>query len=140
MDDQELTEFVVGRMARSVGTNDIVRQVCEQSGRSWVEAEAFVRQVEIYRQSQIDRRRAPLWLLLSLATLVGGLGLGTLGVMGLGQTLQVFEKAEGRLTLAVLPALVYQDWMLFSELLLGAALATSGVLSLARSAKAWWGD
>ena len=72
LEKEDLTQFVVRELVGEADRNALIRQVCVQNGISWAQAEAFVARVALDYEREIARRRSPFMLMLSVATLVGG--------------------------------------------------------------------
>jgi hypothetical protein len=132
MDDQELTEFVVSQIAKGVGYNDIVGEVCQRSGRDWPTAQAFVNQVSIYQEPRIARRQGPLLFGISLATLIGGM------VLVVSATLPVYELASqvcvGKQVIPCVVTLFFTSSSVYGQFFLGAAMIAGGGIGVWRTA------
>ncbi len=73
--DGQLVQRIVKDLAKQRSRNEIIREVCEQSGLNWPEAESLVQQVAQEHGRAIARRQGPLLILLSAGTLLIGAGL-----------------------------------------------------------------
>jgi hypothetical protein len=74
--EKELRHWVEDKIVRGLPQDDIVIQVAEQSGLDWQDAELLVEDVLQQQRVRINRRQAPLMLVLGLACILGG-GLGS---------------------------------------------------------------
>ena len=74
-EERAATEFVVSALAKNRNRNDVIMELCERTGRSWDEAERFVRQVQSRNRQKIAARQSPLLLFIGAITLIGGLSL-----------------------------------------------------------------
>lgn len=68
----DLARFVVRELGSEADRNTLIRQVCEQGGMSWPQAEKFVARVALEHDGEIVRRRSPFMAILSVATLIAG--------------------------------------------------------------------
>jgi hypothetical protein len=75
MNKEELTELVIKELGKHHERRDIVAKICEQSTLGWGEAEQLVAEVESQYKRKIAARQGPFLVLVSIGTLVIGLGL-----------------------------------------------------------------
>lgn len=80
MTQRDEIDFVIRGLARYRGRDAIIRDLCEQSGYRWQNAAALVRWVELEQADQIQARRRPLLLLMSILFYLAGLALIAYGV------------------------------------------------------------
>jgi len=73
--NEELTNLIIKKLAKHHDRNEIIRSLCEQSTLSWTEAERLVEQVEAEHESMIAGRQRPFLILVSVGTLILGIGL-----------------------------------------------------------------
>ena len=73
--NEELTNLIIKKLGKHHDRNDIIRMVCEQSTLSWTEAGNLIEQVEAEHGKMIAGRQGPLLILLSVGTLILGIGL-----------------------------------------------------------------
>lgn len=73
--NEELTTLIVSELVKHHDRKEIIRKVCEQSGLNWREAEQLLVLVEAQNRRTIAARQSPLLFLLSVGTLLLGLGL-----------------------------------------------------------------
>jgi hypothetical protein len=119
MNGAELTEFVIQQLGRGISTDDLIAKVCEDTGRSWPDAEAFVRGVQASQASQIARRQTPLLLLITLPTLLGGAAIAALCGYTLLDLARVMDRQNLAFPLAGLLVIALGNWQVFLGLLLG---------------------
>ncbi len=67
-----LKRWVIGCFSGHKKVNDIVYQLCQQTGWDWSQAKQFVEQVGRESQKEIHQRRMPLLLGISLLMIAGG--------------------------------------------------------------------
>lgn len=67
-----LKRWVIGCFSSHKKVNDIIYQLCQQTGWDWNQAKRFVEQVSKESQKEINQRRAPLLLGIGLLMIVGG--------------------------------------------------------------------
>lgn len=72
MNEEELTRYIINRLAEGVGRSDVIHEVCERSAMSWPQAETFVDQVSMTDREKIAGRTFPLLALISVGTIVAG--------------------------------------------------------------------
>lgn len=75
MNNEELTNMIIKELGKHHERNEIVRKICEQTSMSWGEAEQLIKDVEAQNRRKIAVRQGPLLMLLSVGTLVLGIGL-----------------------------------------------------------------
>ena len=75
MNKEELIELVIRELGKHHERRDIVARICEQSTLGWEEAEQLVTEVESQYKRKIAARQGPFLVLVSIGTLVIGLGL-----------------------------------------------------------------
>jgi len=75
MNDEELTNKIIKELGKHHDRQEIVRKICEQSSLSWSEAERLVEEVESQNRRKIAVRQGPLLMLLSIGSLILGIGL-----------------------------------------------------------------
>lgn len=68
----DLAEYVARELGSGADRNSLIRYVCETGEMSWREAEMFVARVALENRHAIAKRQGSLMLVLSIATLVGG--------------------------------------------------------------------
>jgi hypothetical protein len=67
-----LKRFVISGFSAHKKANDIIYQLCQQTGWDWNQAKQFVEQVSQEGQKEIHQRRMPLLLGIGLLMMVGG--------------------------------------------------------------------
>ena len=72
MDQDALREIILERTVAGEDRDDIIFDICQQTGLHWDTVEALLQQVVEEQQSQITLRQSPLLVLLALATFLGG--------------------------------------------------------------------
>jgi hypothetical protein len=72
MDQDALREVILDRTVAGDDQDDIIFDICEQTGMHWDTIESLVQRVVEEEQSQITLRQSPLLVLLALATFLGG--------------------------------------------------------------------
>ena len=73
LNPEELDAWIEDQLVSHASRDDIILEVCNRTGMDWNHAEARVQAVELYRAEQIRRRRSPLWILLGVAIMIGGI-------------------------------------------------------------------
>jgi hypothetical protein len=67
-----LKRWAIGCFSAHKKPNDIIYQLCQQTGWDWNQAKRFVEQVSNESQKEINQRRMPLLLGIGLLMMVGG--------------------------------------------------------------------
>jgi len=80
VDDQEITNFLVKYLSDFDDPDDLILEICQITGRTWMEVEALLDQVCLQHQTEITTRQFPLLALIALGTFIGGLALTALSV------------------------------------------------------------
>lgn len=80
MNHEELTSLIIKELGRHHDPKEITRKVCEESTLNWNEAQRLVDEVATQNKRQIAARQSPLLLVLSVATLLAGIGLLAYGI------------------------------------------------------------
>jgi hypothetical protein len=128
--EAELTSFVVGQLGRHAGRSDLVQAVCERSGMTWQDADAFVKRVEAEHRVQIAGRQAPLLLVLAGGILLGGIGI----LVNVVLTLINLPDAPD---LAALVLYLRENYILLLEIPTGIAMVLGSAIGLTRIGKAF---
>ena len=75
MNDEELTNMIIKDLGRHHDRQEIARKICEQTNLSWGEAENLIAEVEAQNRRKIATRQGPLLMILSIGSLILGIGL-----------------------------------------------------------------
>ncbi len=59
MDTQWLSDYVLDRLSAAANRDDIIRYVCQRGHMEWIQAKAFVADVEEIHAREIERRHLP---------------------------------------------------------------------------------
>lgn len=81
MDDPVLTEYVIRQLGKNVSQNDLVYDLCQRTGASWDQVTKFVAEVEQKHHRAIAQRQSPLYFIIGVGILLGGLWLFCGGVL-----------------------------------------------------------
>ena len=73
--NEELTNLIIKKLGKHHDRNEIIQTVCERSTLSWTEAGNLIEQVEAEHESMIAGRQRPFLILVSVGTLILGIGL-----------------------------------------------------------------
>ena len=73
MQQEQAKEFVIRELGRNHPKNEVIRELCEQSGMNWTQATDFIRQVEMEHDSEIALKQSPIIVFLGSIFLIGGL-------------------------------------------------------------------
>lgn len=75
MNDEELTKLIIKELSRHKDRKDIATKVCEQSTLNWNEAERLIEEVATQNKRKIAARQSPLLIILSIGSIILGIGL-----------------------------------------------------------------
>ena len=75
MNNEELSNLIIKELSKHHDRQDIVRKICEESSLSWSEAERLITEVEKTNKKKIAVRQGPFLIVLSVGTLILGVGL-----------------------------------------------------------------
>ncbi len=78
--EAQLTKFVIQQFAMHKNLKAVTQALSLRGNMSWSQAEQFARQVYIKHRRAIRRRKAPLLLVISLCTIIAGVGMAGYGV------------------------------------------------------------
>ena len=90
MYSQWLSRYVVDRLSAAANRDDIIQYVCQRGHMDWVQAKAFVADVEEINAREIERRHLPINL--TSAFMMGLFG----GLVTAYAALSIFEPLLGR--------------------------------------------
>ncbi len=135
MNDEELTRYIIDRLAEGVGRSDVIHEVCERSAMSWPQAESFVDQVSTTDREQIAGRTFPLLALISLATVIAGGAIVALLVGSFLQTTHLVGAARDKFEVVAAVGWLAQNANALPLGGIGLAMILGGVFGLARAAE-----
>jgi hypothetical protein len=75
VDEEPVRRYVVARLAEGIHPRDIILKVCESQGLDWRQAEDLVNEIAASATGDVARRRFPLFALLALGVIGGGVAL-----------------------------------------------------------------
>jgi hypothetical protein len=130
MDRQQLTDHVVHRLGELAGRNDIVREVCEKGQLHWADAEALVDEVLASQSQTIARRRYPIFLAISVVTLVAGFLLVVSTAVWLFELLRPAMEEGGPVSLGFVFFTIGAHGYLLEQAVLGLAMMIGATIGL----------
>ncbi len=123
MNEANLTEYVVLQLGKHVSRNDVIFELCHISGMPWDQASSFVRQVEAQQGARIAQRQSPLFIIIGIGILIGGIALVLFSVSYL---IQIYNTGlTGALN-------VRRDYSALAGLVTGIAMILGSLLGLWR--------
>ena len=125
LNPEELDAWIVDQLVIHSSRDDIILEVCNRTGMDWNHAEARVQAVELYRAEQIRRRRSPLWILLGVAIMIGGIvliGISVWSVIEVARGLQ----ASGVDALTAVVESIFLNAQIILIFLLGVGMLVGG--------------
>jgi hypothetical protein len=75
MNDEELTQLIIKEIGRHSDRQAVIQKVCEASSLNWGEADRLIANVQSQHKGKIATRQGPFLLIISIATLLLGIGL-----------------------------------------------------------------
>lgn len=75
MNAEELTQLIIKEIGRHSERQAIIQKVCEASSLNWSEAEKLIATVGAQHKRKIATRQGPFLMIVSIATLLLGIGL-----------------------------------------------------------------
>lgn len=120
--------YLVRRLERAANRDDLVFEISRKTGQSWEQAAAYLDDLETRNASRIQRRQAPILLILSLGALLAGLALGLAYYLQVSAALrEMLGRAAGlREIFAYAVAATYN----LPGLIAGATLAAGGLMGV----------
>ena len=93
--DEELTALIIKELGKHHSRDQIIMTVCEKGGLNWKQAEQLIEQVEEQNKRAIAKRQSPLLILISVVTVIAGMGLLAYGILFFADFFQrdVLERA-----------------------------------------------
>lgn len=89
MEHSSFTSYVIERLVGGEDPDDIIYDLCEMSGWSWPQAEAFVLQVQEEHQGEVVKKQFPLLFTIAVVTYVSGIGLVAYSVYSLIRQVEI---------------------------------------------------
>ena len=75
MTTEELSKLIIKELSQHHNRNDIITKVCDQSTLTWKEADNLITEVQAQNKRKITARQSPILIILSIGTLLLGVGL-----------------------------------------------------------------
>jgi hypothetical protein len=75
MDENELTSYIVKELGEGHNPKDVILDICEKTGCTWLEAEKMVTHIQVEQEPEISTRQFPVLFVFALGTFLGGLAL-----------------------------------------------------------------
>jgi hypothetical protein len=135
VDEEQLRQYIIHRLAEGVDHRDIILEVCQRRGLAWPQAEALVTEIDATATGDVARRRFPLFAFLALGIILAGVALivnffqvllAPVGVARPGPGLRGLTEAGGLI-----------GWLLLNlefvgQIILGVAMVIGGAVGLHR--------
>ena len=120
--NEEITALIIDELGKHHSRNEIILAVCEKSGLNWMQAEQLIEQVEEQRKRTIATRQSPLLILISVVTIIAGMGLLGYGILFFADFFQrdILERA----------LLLRTGYFRIASLLTGLAMLGGGLYGL----------
>lgn len=130
----EWSSFAVKRLGDGRHPDDIILEICQESGMSWKEAEALVEEARNTFQPAITRRQALLQAILAFGVLAGGLAIAIYELTILVDVvLEYLDNLSGSVAVfAILYYLITAAPVAWGTLALAIAMMLGGIIGLAR--------
>jgi hypothetical protein len=131
-----LKRWVIGSFSGHKKVNDIIYQLCQQTGWDWNQAKQFVDQVARESQKEIHQRRMPLLLGIGLLMMVSG----TIAFVSAFPDLQTtLSQMEPPLDLSRVVEYIFlgrSGYLLAAKLVTGTAMVIGGAIGTLRAVTA----
>ena len=128
-----LKRWVVGCFSGHKKVNDIVFQLCQQTGWDWNQAKKFVDQVGRESQKEIHQRRMPLLLGIGLLIMVGGATAIASAIPDLQTTLSQMQPPLSADRIIEYIFLGRSGYLLAAKLVTGMAMVIGGAIGTWRT-------
>lgn len=133
-----LKEFVINSLARIVDRDDVIKEVCLRQNVFWDEGKSLVDQIEHENSVQLQKRKSPLLLILSMLFAAVGLIWGLFVFYALVFPIYSMWRTKGGLIDGAL--WIYNFWGFFPQLLMSTGMAISGILGINHALKKLKGE
>jgi len=124
MKKEEAVNFVVQELGKHQSRNEVIVALCQKSGMNWVQAEQFVKQVEVDHKTTIGSRQRPLFIVMGITFIVVGCGLL---IYNIQYVISLFQRDAVGLTLAATSA-TYR----IGSMVTGLGMLIGGIIGLFR--------
>jgi hypothetical protein len=75
VENLDLTDSIIQRLSKGEARNDIIKDVCENTGHTWQEIEKLVDNLSVENADAITRRRSPILFAIALFFFIAGFSL-----------------------------------------------------------------
>jgi hypothetical protein len=135
VDEEQVRRHVVTRLAQGIHPRDIILTLCETYGMNWPDAEALVGEIAASATGEVARRRFPLFAILALGIIAGGLALIASFIVTVIFPFTLAGPEGANRTIAQAGSLL--GWLMLNlegvgQALLGAAMVVGGAVGLHR--------
>jgi len=132
MNDDELAAYFVHHLSAYDNPNDLILEVCEKTGRSWMDVQAILERVQAEHERDITLRQSPMLAIAAIGICLGGLTIATYSVSILIETLQSYSGMEvSPLEITdALQALISGGYIGIGGLMFGAAMVLGSIIGM----------
>jgi hypothetical protein len=129
-----MTQYVVRSLGRHASENDLITYLCTEGGMSWSQAEAFIANVKNTQGKSISRRQTPLYLILAVGVIIGGVWLAWFGVVQ-GWAMIAPETAPIVMTERMSRRVLSNTVFIIGSIPIGLSMVAAGVIALRKQLK-----
>jgi hypothetical protein len=132
MNDDELAAYFIHHLSEYDNPNDLILEICENTGRSWNDVKAVLESVQSEHEREITLRQSPMLAITAVGICLGGLGVALYSVYILIGTLQAYSGMNiSPLEISdALQALASGGYIGISGLLFGAAMVLGSTIGM----------
>jgi hypothetical protein len=132
MDEQSLNDYIVKRLVKSIPQNEIIRELCQNNGMYWTDAEILVKRVLAENSYVVARRQAPLLLGIAFLSLALGLALLLISIISIVTIYKLITFSPfGPLNAAnaLIYAINFAPWLVFIGIF-GAGMMAASLIGM----------
>jgi len=130
MADEQLIQYILDRLSAHADPDDIAYALCQEHNLTWDEAKQLIANTQQEHGKTIQRRRAPLMVVLALGTFVLGSGLVIYSAFELSAIIKAsaFRGVQGSFELLAYMGQAGQNLLIFG--LLGGVMVTGSLIGM----------
>ena len=124
---QEEIAFALRKLANGLDSDQTARSICEQQGMTWGQAQELVRYVKTHDAVTLARSQAPMYIVIGVITLIGGL------LLTIYYGAALIELARNPYSLS--PRAMIR-WIALA--LTGMSMIIGAIIGLMTTLRSWW--
>lgn len=133
MPAEALEDHIAEKLARGVPEDELIYEVCEQTGKDWPAARAFINQIEKTHKREISNQRFVIYAAISTVTSLAGAVLTATMLLTLYPQISAaaaLDPSQGIIQVVLILVGNYRELI---TLFLGLAMIAGGATGLART-------